>query len=886
MNDALSQFKDAIRDTGLEPPPHIEPGKFHRFPGVDKSNGNTAGWCKLFKKGLGGCFGDWSSGLSETWQAKRYKPYSRAERAAHERRIEEARKHAEAERQQQYADAAAKAATIWEEAEPANDGHLYLDRKNIKANGARLHQGELVIPVRSGSELHSLQFIAADGGKRFLGGGRVSGNSCIIGTTQDAADLCIAEGFATGATIHQATGYPVAVAFNAGNLEPVAKALRQKLPDLTFIICADDDAGTEGNPGITKANQAALAIGAKVAVPDFGAQRPEGVTDFNDMAALRELEVVARTIRQATAPDPEASAPFPPPEGKRPVYRVLDDGQNGDDGRSYQPGVYFCGTQTRKDGEIAPVDTWICSPLHVDAVTHDGQKDNFGRLLRFKTTLNEWREWAMPMEMLKGYGEELRGALLAMGVNLDPNHARKQLAGYLQWRTPTRRMRCALQTGWAGAGSFVLPDTVIGPQSSSVTFQTLDRGPHVEYTTAGTLDGWKREIAARAVGNPLLMLALSVGFSGPLLHLTHSESGGVHFTGDSSTGKSISVEAACSIWGSPNYKRGWNTTANGMEGAASLFNDGLLALDEIGECDARDVGRIIYALGNGVGKQRANRSGAARSLTRWRCAVLSSGEVTTETMIHEGGGKIKAGQTVRLVMVRAARAHGAFDNLHDFPDGATFANSIRQATTVHYGHAGRTFLERLTQDNRDWSAGFERAKALPIFSQAAEGQAKRVAARFALYSLAGELATEYGLTDWPTGDACKAAGECFRLWLDERGHGNDEKQKIIEQVCGFIDRHGDARFSNAEEMPSDRSPLIRDRAGWWQDTDDGRVYLFTSGGMREALTGIDFSRGLDALQDAGMLPASIPGGKRLKSKRITGRKGTKKVYPITIRAET
>jgi len=239
-----------------------------------------------------------------------------------------------------------------------------------------------------------------------------------------------------------------------------------------------------------------------------------------------------------------------------------------------------------------------------------------------------------------------------------------------------------------------------------------------------------------------------------------------------------------------------------------------------------------------------------------------------------------------LFIVRAARAYGAFDNLHGSPDGATFANAIRQATTVHYGHAGRAFLERLeTQDNRDWSANFERTKALPIFSQAAEGQAKRVSARFALYGMAGELATEYGLTGWPPGDAAKAAGEYFRLWLDERGHRNDEKRKIIEQVCGFIDRHGDARFSNAKERPSDRSSIIRDRAGWWQDTDDRRVYLFSSEGMREALKGNDFSSGLDALQAAGMLPAPNPRGKHLKSKRITGRKGTVNVYPITIPAE-
>jgi len=146
MNDAISQFREAIRAAGLEPPDVIEPGKLHRFPGIGKCNGNTAGWCKLFDDGLGGCFGDWSSGFSDNWQEKRDKPFSPAECAVFMRRVEETRKHAEAERQPQYADAAVKAASIWDAATTANDDHPYLDRKSIKANGARLHQGALVIP--------------------------------------------------------------------------------------------------------------------------------------------------------------------------------------------------------------------------------------------------------------------------------------------------------------------------------------------------------------------------------------------------------------------------------------------------------------------------------------------------------------------------------------------------------------------------------------------------------------------------------------------------------------------------------------------------------------------------------------------------------------------
>lgn len=303
MNDAISQFRDAMRAAGLEPPDVIEPGKLHRFPGVGKRNGNTAGWCKLFDDGLGGCFGDWSSCFSENWQAKRDKPFSPVEREAFKRHVAEAQAQAVAERKARQAEAANKAATIWNAAQPAPGDHPYLARKGIEAHGARLHNGALLIPMREGGELHSLQFIGPDGDKRFLTGGRVAGCYFNIGSTQGASALCIAEGFATGATIHEATGHPVAVAFNAGNLKAVAQAMRERFPALPLIVCADDDASTYGNPGLTKANEATQAFGGLLAVPDFGHERPAGATDFNDMAAARGMEEVRDAIKNAAAPD-------------------------------------------------------------------------------------------------------------------------------------------------------------------------------------------------------------------------------------------------------------------------------------------------------------------------------------------------------------------------------------------------------------------------------------------------------------------------------------------------------------------------------------------------------------------------------------------------------
>lgn len=301
--NALDQFYGSIKAAGLEPPDVIEPGKLHRFPGIGKRNGNTAGWCKLFDDSLGGSFGDWSSGFSENWQAKRDRPFSPGEREAFKRHVAEAQAQAEAERKARQEEAAAKAAVIWNAASPEPGDHPYLIRKGIEAHGARLHNEALVIPMREGGKLHSLQFIGPDGDKRFLTGGRVAGCYFSIGSTQGAAALCIAEGFATGVTLHQATGYPVAVAFNAGNLKAVAQAMRERFPALPLIICADDDAATEGNPGLTKATETAELVGGLLAIPDFGLDRPHGATDFNDMAALCGKEAISEAIKNAAAPD-------------------------------------------------------------------------------------------------------------------------------------------------------------------------------------------------------------------------------------------------------------------------------------------------------------------------------------------------------------------------------------------------------------------------------------------------------------------------------------------------------------------------------------------------------------------------------------------------------
>lgn len=273
MSDPIEQFRAAILAAGLTPPDEIvADGKLHRFS-TNGKRGDDSGWYMLHLDGIpAGAFGCWRSGLKSNWCAKADNDMTVAERDAHRQRIKAMQAQREAEQAQAHKKASEAAALIWKQAAPAT-GHEYLTRKGIKPHGIKCDGHHLLIPMRdTAGTLHSLQTIAPDGSKRFQPGGRVKG--CYFGIGKPDGVLVVCEGFATGASIHEATGYAVAVAFNAGNLRTVAESLRAKYPTLRLILAADDDAVTPGNPGLSKAVEAARAVGGYLAKPDFGGAHP------------------------------------------------------------------------------------------------------------------------------------------------------------------------------------------------------------------------------------------------------------------------------------------------------------------------------------------------------------------------------------------------------------------------------------------------------------------------------------------------------------------------------------------------------------------------------------------------------------------------------------
>lgn len=342
-------------------------GKPHRFHVEGDTRGTLNGWYVLFGDNIpAGEFGSWKSGVRTTWCAKDHQELSDDERQQIATRMAEAKAAREAEQREREGAAAKAANLLWEESEPATDAHPYLVRKGVRSYGLRIGRwqkeddtgrvwldvpGALLVPIMlTSGKIVSMQGIFPDSAnpinrdKDFMRDGRKRGGFFMIGTPpRDGETIVIAEGYATGATIHDATGWCVAVAFDAGNMVAVAEDLRALLPGVNFVIAADNDRwskmGEIENPGVHFAERAAFAVRGRLVVPQF-ADLDDRPTDFNDLQQREGIDVVQRQIlpQKQLAPinedgdelpvdfDPRAVdgyTPFPMVDGKgRPLATI------------------------------------------------------------------------------------------------------------------------------------------------------------------------------------------------------------------------------------------------------------------------------------------------------------------------------------------------------------------------------------------------------------------------------------------------------------------------------------------------------------------------------------------------------------------------------------
>lgn len=530
-------------------------------------------------------------------------------------------------------------------------------------------------------------------------------------------------------------------------------------------------------------------------------------------------------------------------------------------------------------GETGVEPTRISDFIEVVGRTRDKCNDNWGRLLEWRDEEGVMHQWVMPADMNHGDPQEVARTLARRGLWVSPylKHVRA-LVSYLV-NHEADYVLLTDRLGWHG-NQFVMPSHVIGT-GERVIFQ----GGQGDYglSHCGTVKEWTDNVAALAVGNTRLMFAIAAAFAAPLAEAVY-ESGGVHFVGSSSSGKSTALAVAASVYGKPTaYAHRWRATGNGLEGVCVTRNNLLLVLDELGEVSPHEAGGTAYLITNGGGKVRARQDGSSRQPKRWNTLLLSAGEVGLAQHMAEGGKQVKAGQELRLVDISAdaGQGLGMFENLHSFEGGAVFADRLKVATSEYYGTAGEAFLSYIAEYKPAALVaieGMQKNFVKDVVPAGACGQVSRVAGRFGLIAAAGELAIQCGLCEWEGGASIDAAEALFNEWLAARdGLGDAEDASGVACVRAFLTAHAESRFTPMDD-PGYNTKTIN-RAGYWRrEGGADTFYILPEAWRQEVCKGQDPKRVAKAVKAMGALLHD--NGLLLKKKRLHGL-GAVNCYVVT-----
>ncbi|EGT4441106.1 TOPRIM and DUF927 domain-containing protein [Cronobacter sakazakii] len=752
-----------------------------------------------------------------------------------------------------------------------------------------LPDGSILLPlVDESGDVAAAQTITPQGEKKVLYGSAKRGTWHLVNQPQEVKEIIIAEGLATTLTAHLIRPAALAVvALDAGNLPPVAKAMRQQYPNAAIVIAGDNDWHEPGelddrgkpkvNSGKIFADKAAEAINGSVSLPptshkaDWDDYRQQNGLEsttaaFNESlyqpqgeSMVAQLEVIEGG--KATAPDREALKP-----------RI----------ESRQDGVYWVEPNTDKQtGEIINRESWLCSPLQVVGTGRD-DKDQF-LILR-------WQAWGSDSETIQaipladiGEREGWR-TLKAGGVNVTTKSGlRAILADWLQRNGSKEVWRVAHATGWQ-CGAYIMPDgEIIGTPDKPVLFNGRSSAA-AGYTCRGSAESWRNNVSALAAGNYSMMTGVAAALAAPLIGLAGADGFGIHFYEQSSAGKTTTANVASSLYGNPDQLRlTWYGTALGLANEAAAHNDALMPLDEVGQgADPVSVSQSAYALFNGVGKLQGAKEGGNRDLKRWRTVAISTGEMDLETFIAMAGRKAKAGQLVRLLDIPLSKAV----RFHQHENGKQHADALKNAWQNHHGAAGREWIKWLAGNQQQATETVREAEARWRGLIPAEygEQVHRVGARFAILEAA--LLLGRVITGWDEQTCRDAVQHSYNAWVREFGTGNKEHQQIIAQCEAFLNANGYSRFA---PFPYDHQSLpIRDMAGYRasgnHDDDPIVFYTFPATFEQEIASGFNPKQFARVLAESGMLTPPTSGrGFQRKSPRINKRQYN--VYVIQYRPE-
>ena len=454
-------------------------------------------------------------------------------------------------------------------------------------------------------------------------------------------------------------------------------------------------------------------------------------------------------------------------------------------------------------GDKSPIK--LCSYIDVEAEGYDRRGGGRCRLVRFADTFGKIRKATVMMSEQNS----VLATLADQGLSLYRANAQggnAHVAEFIRTRDVERYFQTTDSYGWLELGKkFIIPNATFGDADGQETIYNGETEHAPQYGQGGTLQQWQDTIGTNAKHSSRVAFAVCMAFASPLLRFTNEGSGGFHLVGKSSMGKTTAIRAGVSVWGqvledAGEMKVSWNATGNGLELAAKSHTDLPLFIDELGQGEnARvDFEQVVYMLGNGVGKRRMTKDAKGSTLSNWRLLFLSAGEYTAAQMMERLRRRdVATGAEIRMATIDAipvSEELGVFESIPRGMNSKELADTFSEFGSRFYGTAGVAFMEALIADV-ERRGGVEAVREhiakgvadwVNVHARSYDGQIQRVAKRFALVAVAGELATEYGVLPWSTGEASNFADACFRSFVENFETSEQKELRLCQGVIDYV----------------------------------------------------------------------------------------------------
>ncbi len=460
--------------------------------------------------------------------------------------------------------------------------------------------------------------------------------------------------------------------------------------------------------------------------------------------------------------------------------------------------------------DVAARDLIALRPIWIHSLANDEFGEAY-RIIKFCDQDLKEKLACFPAQWFsKTKDANLWASLMAQGM-ITMSGKEKYVSRYLDLMSShcTMRSWAASKLGWFEVDNdevesnpvFVLPDRVIGHTGDSrdVFFQSTQDVNSKSIATRGTLKDWQQTVVSKAKDNYLIMFAVAAGLAGAMTKLSGTSSGGFHFWGISTSGKTALLQCAASVWGNGSDPqvhsrktsiRKWNSTVSGLEATAQLHNDIVLCLDEVSELEPADLGKLIYNLTGGTPKGRSTEIGGLRNQAYWHIMLLSSGEASTEQILKSVGQSKKGGQTHRMPDIRVDALEDGIVQTQDEPD--LFVKELKENCSNYYGTAGPVFVSWLIKEMEKKGQQkfiYEIKSNIRLMKDhlcsginPLPREIARVLERMAAIAVAAMYAAEAGILDWNPELIQKSIVFVRDLWLSDMEEEVSELDKALSEL--------------------------------------------------------------------------------------------------------